>query len=320
MKNQSNANNDHALNADEFISLLKRRALEDEAGACAMIDSAAPRLSTIIHDQRAFGLLYRALSQTVLSHLFSKADFIPYRFFSSFVAARTWLLDNRYSSEHRLFLFKFYQQHFIQLLRSQPFTIGILSTLLAFLEQVNEAAFIKEIILVMQPKMIDLFKEPSNLRYFLLHGVTSDGFTLLIREMPDSFELLCKIEDPKFFPLIQFEKLSSEQVTKIQMQLIQNLIFYHDQQKGCPAFFTPTHHAPDNHFISEIKNRMHQPEKNDADKIIELQAIIHEQHASLSTHIKKLLNDRQFTADASVTLTYGQKSSSSFLRSPFSAR
>jgi hypothetical protein len=81
------------LTADEFISALKRSALEDEASACAMID-VEPHLSAIIHDQRTFGLLYRALNQTVLSHLFSKADFIPSRFFSSFAAARIWLLDN----------------------------------------------------------------------------------------------------------------------------------------------------------------------------------------------------------------------------------
>src|SRR3990167_3379378 len=134
------------LEADHFINLLKRRALWDEAGAGRMIDYAAPYLPTIICDERAFRLFFYTLSRNILSHLFSKADFILHRFFNSIAAARTWLLDNTYSSDRRLFLFKFYQPHFIQLLQSQPFTVGILSTLLSFLSRIDEQEreFIKE--------------------------------------------------------------------------------------------------------------------------------------------------------------------------------
>lgn len=295
------------LEADHFINLLKRRALWDETGACQIIDFAEPHLSTIIRDQHAFRSFYRALSQTVLSHLFSKVDFIPSRFFNSFAAARIWLLDNDYSSEHRLFLFKFYQQYFIQLLQSRPFTVGILSTLLSFLEQINknDAEFIKEIMLAIRQKIIDLFREPNilpNLRYFLLNNITSDEFTLLIREIPESFELLCNIEDPEFFPIIQFANLSLDQRTHIQIELIQNLIHYYDQQKGYPAFFAATHNDEDIRFISELKKIINQSEKSDIEKISRAQNIIDQDQAIISTYIKKLLGDRQFTANTTITL------------------
>ncbi|GEM_PF-5546914 len=298
------------LESDHFIDLLKRRALWDETGACRMIDFAAPHLSEIIHDQHAFRLFYGTLSQTVLSHLFSKVDFIPSRFFSSFAAARIWLLDTNYSSEHRLFLFKFYQQQFIQLLQCKPFTVGILSTLLSFLEHLDEkeSALIKEIMLSIKPKIIDLLKQPNilpSIRHFLLYNVSNDEFTFLIREIPESFELLCDIEDPTFFPLIQFEKLPLEQQTQIQIQLIQNLIHYYDQQKGYPAFFTLTHHVDDIRFISELKKIIDQSEKNNIEKISDIRKLIDQDQVLLSTYIKKLLHNRQFTTDISTTLTYG---------------
>lgn len=302
------------LEADHFIDLLKRRALWDETDACRMIDFAAPHLSAIIHDQHAFRLYYRSLNQTVLSHLFSKVDFIPSRFFSNVAAARIWLVDNSYSSEHRLFLFKYYQQHFIQLLQSRPLTVGILSTLLSFLESINknDATLVKEIILIIKQKIIDLFKEPHilpNLRYFLLNNLTSDEFTLLIREIPESFEILCEIEDPKFFPIIQFENLPLDQRTQIQIQLIQNLIHYYDQQKGYPAFFTFTHHVNDIEFIAELKKIIGQPQKNDTEKLDKIKKLIDQDQVLISTYIKKLLDDRQLTAMTSITSTYGQKSS-----------
>lgn len=300
------------LEADHFIDLLKRRALWDEAGACRMIDFAAPHLSTIIHNQHAFRLFYSTLSQTVLSHLFSKVDFIPNRFFANFAAARTWLLDNSYSREHRLFLFKFYQQHFINMLQSQPFTVGILSTLLSFFSNLTEQDpnYIKEIMRFIKPKIINLFGEQNilpSLRYALLSVITNEEFTLLIREMPESFKLLCNMIDPTFFPLIQFEKLPLDQKALIQMQLIQNLIHYYNEQKEYSAFFTVTYHAKDMQFITELKKIIDQPEKNNIEKISEIQKLIDQDYPLLSTYLKKLLHERQLTAG---TLTYGIKSSS----------
>ena len=101
---------------------------------------------------------------------------------------------------------------------------------------------------------------------------------------------------------MQFEKLSPEQRISIQIQLIQNLVSYYDEQKGYPAFFTPTHHAEDSHFISAIKNIIKQSEKMNAEKIIEIQKNIDAHHASLSDYIKKLLSDRQLTPNIATTL------------------
>lgn len=290
------------LEADHFINLLKRRALWDETGACRMIDCASPYLPDIIRDKRALKLFFHTLSKNVLSHLFFKADFISHRFFNHIAAIRTWLLDDKSSSDHRVFLLTFYQRHFIRLLQSQPFTPGILSTLLSFFGNVDEKhnPFIKEIIRFIKPSIINLFFTPDRLpglRYILLSTVNSDEFTFLIREIPEIFELLCNIENPKFFPLIQFEKLSPGQRISIQIQLIQNLIDYYEQQKAYPAFFTPTHHAQDNHFISEIKKSINQSEKNQAEKIVEIQKMIDAYGASLSTYIQKLLEDRQLSAN-----------------------
>ena len=287
------------LEADHFINLLKRRALRDETGACRIIDYAAPHLPAIIRDTRAFKLFFQALSKNVLTHLFSKADFIPKRFLNNIATTSHWLRDNNYSSDHRVFLFKYYQQHLIHSIQSQPFTPGILSALLQFFVTLDErhSAFTTEIVQLIKPSIINLLCTPHllpALRYILLSALTANEFTFLIREIPESFGLLSNIENPKYFPPILFEKLPPEQSAFIQMQLIQNLIAYYEQQKGCPAFFTPTHHPEDSHFISAIKNIVNQSEKEPMKKITEIQKNIDAQHESLSTYIKKLLEERQF--------------------------
>lgn len=294
------------LETDHFIDLLKRRALWDETAACRMIDFAAPHLSTIIHDQHSFKLFYQTLSQTVLSHLFSKADFIPSRFFSSFAAARIWLVDSSYSCEHRLFLFKFYQPHFIKILQSQPITPGILSALLSFFTNLDgkHTAYIREIMQLIKPDIINLLIRPTisaSLNYVLLSNITDDEFTLLIRDIPESFELLCHALDPKFFPLIQFEKLPIEQQAQFQVKLIQNLIHFYDEQKGYPAFFTVTHHFNDIQFMAELKKIIDHSEKNNDEKIGEIQKRINQDYPLLSSYIKKLLADRQIKMEYEIT-------------------
>jgi hypothetical protein len=184
--------------------------------------------------------------------------------------------------------------------------------MLSFLENVDEkdGVFVKEILLAIKPKIINLFQEQNAspmLRYFLLSNTNSEEFTLLIREIPECIVLLCNIDNPTFFPLIQFEKLSPEHGATIQLQLIENLIQYdqyHDQLKGYPTFFTPTHHAEDSYFISTLKSIIKESEKSNVGKISSIKMLINEHQALLSIYIKKLLADRQFSENTSA---HGEK-------------